>query len=75
MINFNAMTIDQKKISLIQWITGLQDEGTINALPDLRKKSVDSLPKEIAELLEISDSESEDELIEHTTSKEILGKK
>lgn len=69
------MTLDQKKISLIQWISALNDESTINALSDLRKKSSDSLPKEISELLKISDSENEKDHIEHTNSRDILKRK
>ncbi|REL33122.1 hypothetical protein DYD21_12760 [Rhodohalobacter sp. SW132] len=66
------MTIDQKKISIINWITNLEDESVIDQIEGLRKSSLDDLPKEIAELLSISDSEKHDDCIEHTNSRDIL---
>lgn len=69
------MTIEQRKISLINWITNLEDESVINQIEDFRKSSLDELPKEIVELLNISDSENLDDCIEHTNSRAILTKK
>ncbi|MTI89116.1 MAG: hypothetical protein FH748_14255 [Balneolaceae bacterium] len=66
------MTIEQKKISLINWITNLEDESIIDQIEDFRQSSLDKLPKEIAELLEISDSDNTDDCIEHTNSRTIL---
>ncbi len=68
------MTIEQKKISLINWITNLEDENVIDQIEDFRKSSLDELPKEIVDLLEISDSESLNDCVEHTTSRAILSK-
>ncbi len=68
------MTIEQRKISLINWITNLEDETVINQIEDFRKSSLDELPKEIVELLKISDSEDLDNSIEHTNSRDILNK-
>jgi hypothetical protein len=68
------MTIEQKKISLINWITNLEDEHVIDQIEGFRKSSLEELPKEIVELLEISSSESSDDCIEHTTSRAILSK-
>ena len=69
------MTIEQRKISLINWITNLDDETLINQIEGFRKTSLDELPKEIIELLNISDSESLDDSIEHTNSRDILNRK
>lgn len=69
------MTIEQRKISLINWITNLEDETLINQMEGFRKTSLNELPKEIVELLNISDSESLDDCIEHTSSRDILNKK
>jgi hypothetical protein len=66
------MTIEQRKISIINWITNLEDERVINQIEGFRKNSLDELPKEIVELLKISDSESLESCIEHTNSKDIL---
>ena len=69
------MTIEQRKISLINWITNLNDETLINQIEGFRKTSLNELPKEIIELLKISDSESLDGSIEHTNSRDILNRK
>lgn len=69
------MTIEQRKISLINWITNLNDEEVINKIEDFRKSSLDDLPKEIVELLKISDAESIDDCIEHTSVRDLLKKK
>jgi len=69
------MTIEQKKISLINWITNLEDETLINQIEDFRKTSLSELPKEIVKLLQISDSESIDDCIEHTKSRDVLNRK
>ena len=68
------MTIEQRKISLINWITNLEDVSVIRQIEGYRKSSLDELPKEIAQLLKISDSENLDDCIEHTNSRDILKK-
>lgn len=69
------MTIAQRKIALINWITELDDEGLIRYLEDIQNRSIKDLPKEITELLHLSDAASQSELTEHTDSRTILGKK
>ena len=69
------MTIEQRKISLINWITNLEDETLINRIEGFHKTSLNELPKEIVELLQISDSESLNECVEHTKSRDILNRK
>ena len=69
------MTIEQRKISLINWITNLDDEDVINQIENFRKTSLEDLPKEIVELLRISDSENIDDCIEHTSVRDLLKKK
>jgi hypothetical protein len=69
------MTIEQRKISLINWITNLNDEALINQIEGFRETSLNDLPKEIVELLNISDSESLDDSVEHTNSRDILNRK
>lgn len=68
------MTIEQRKISIINWITNLQDEHLLSKIEDFRRDSLDNLPKEIIKLLELADAEDERNLIEHTSSREILKK-
>lgn len=69
------MTFEQKKISLINWITNLEDESVINQIEDFRKSSLDELPKEIVDMLKILDSEDLSNCIEHTNSRDTLTKK
>ena len=69
------MTIEQRKISLINWIANLEDETLIDQIEGFRKTSLDELPNEIIELLKISDAESLDDCVEHTNARDILGRK
>jgi len=69
------MTIEQRKISLINWITNLNDEILVDQIESFRKTSLTELPKEIVELLKISDSESPNDSIDHTNSRDILTRK
>ncbi|KYG80133.1 hypothetical protein EV198_3695 [Roseivirga ehrenbergii] len=68
------MTLEQRKIALINWITNLHEESVISQVESFRKKSLDELPKEILALLEMSDSAEETNCIEHTNAKAILGR-
>lgn len=69
------MTIEQRKISLINWITNLDDETVINQIEGYRKTSINFLPKEIVELLNISAAEPVEDCIEHTSAQDILNMK
>jgi len=66
------MTVEQRKISLINWIANLEDENVINRIEGLRKTSFEQLPKEIVELLTISAAEKEEDCIEHSSVQDIL---
>lgn len=66
------MTIEQRKISLINWITNLEDENIIDQIEGFRKTSLNQLPNEIVKLLTMSAAESEEECIEHTSVQDIL---
>lgn len=69
------MTIEQRKISLINWITNLEDESVINQIEDFRSSTLDELPSEIVKLLTISDATKEEDCIEHTISRDLLKSK
>ncbi len=68
------MTIEQRKIALINWITNLNEESLIKQIEDFRKDTLKDLPEEIVKLLEVSDSATEGECIEHTNSRTLLGR-
>ncbi len=69
------MTIEQKKISLINWITNLDDETVINQIDGFRRTSLNDLPKEIVELLNMAAAEPDEDCIEHTSVQDILNMK
>ncbi|HNP19089.1 MAG TPA: hypothetical protein PKL31_11680 [Fulvivirga sp.] len=54
------MTIEQKKISLINWITNLEDEVTIDRIVRFQRSSLDELPDAIIQLLEMGAAEPEE---------------
>jgi len=66
------MTIEQKKISLINWIANLEDEMVLNQIADLQKLSLDELPNGIVELLKMADAEPEDNLTIYTSVRDML---
>ena len=66
------MTIDQKKIALINWITQLEDETIVDLLADLQNKLSRKLPGKILEILRLSDSVKEGDCIEHTSVKDLM---
>ncbi|MFY0600959.1 MAG: hypothetical protein JXR03_14890 [Cyclobacteriaceae bacterium] len=68
------MTIEQRKISLINWITNLDDEMVIGQIESFQKASLNELPNEIVQLLEISEAVKKEDCIEHTNSRTLLGR-
>ena len=66
------MTIEQKKISLINWITNIEDENVIDEISKIQELSLSSLPDSIVKLLHMAESEPEENLTKHTSSREIL---
>lgn len=66
------MTIEQKKISLINWITNLEDEVVLDQIAGIQKLSLGELPPAIVELLKIADAEPEESLTVHTSVRDIL---
>ena len=66
------MTIEQRKKELISWITDLKNESLINRMEELKKGSLNNIPKEIISLLDTSNATNQSELVEHTTSRNLL---
>ena len=66
------MTIEQKKISLINRIVNLEDEAIIDQIVGFQRSSLDELPEAIVRLLKIAEAEPEENLITHTNSRDIL---
>ncbi len=66
------MTIEQKKISLINWITTLEDEVILDQMVGLKQSSLDELPVAIIQLLKTAEAEPEENLVKHTSAKDFL---
>lgn len=66
------MTLEQQKISLINWITNLDDEVVLDQIAGIQQSSLDDLPDAIAQLLKIAESEPDDSLTVYTSVRDIL---
>lgn len=66
------MTIEARKLELINWIANLENEKLISEVEELKVTSLEHLPSEISDLLKSSDQESSQNFIEHTSSKSLL---
>ncbi|MFY0607847.1 MAG: hypothetical protein JXR10_14105 [Cyclobacteriaceae bacterium] len=69
------MTIEQRKRSLISWITNLNDETVLNQIENYRQASLNDFPNEIVDLLKVSAAEPLEDCIEHTSVQDILNRK
>lgn len=66
------MTLEQRKIELIRWITDLSDGSMLDRMDELRKVAAGTVPDTILRLLEISSSTDPSKLVDHTTAKDLL---
>lgn len=66
------MTTEQKKISLINWITTLEDELLLDQMVEFKNQSLDELPVAIVQLLKMAEAEPDVKLVKHTSAKEFL---
>ena len=66
------MTIEQKKISLINWITTLEDEVILDQMAEFKKPSLEELPGAIVQLLKMAEAEPDENLVKHTSAKDFL---
>ncbi len=66
------MTVEQRKIELINWITELKNESLIDRMEELKKDSFSKIPEEIISLLDTSNAANQTELVEHTASRDLL---
>ena len=69
------MTIEQRKLELITWITSIQSEEVINRIENFKKNPNSEIPDTILELLRESSSAKQEDSIEHTSARELLGRK
>ncbi|MFT6867014.1 MAG: hypothetical protein ACJA08_001852 [Cyclobacteriaceae bacterium] len=69
------MTIEQRKLELITWITSIQSEDLLNRIEGFRNDPEPEIPNTILELLHESSSAKLEDCIEHTSARELLGRK
>ncbi len=69
------MTIEQRKLELITWISTIQSEGIIERIENFRENPESSIPDTILELLHESSSAKLEDCIEHTSARKLLGRK
>ena len=74
-IYLHIMTIEQKKIALINWITTLEDEAILDQMVGFKKSSLDELPGAIVQLLKMAEAEPDENLVKHTSAKDFLNMK
>lgn len=67
-----VMTIEQKKISLINWIISVEDELILDQMAEFRKPSLNELPSAIVQLLDMAEAEPSENLVKHTSVRDIL---
>ncbi|MCB0497349.1 MAG: hypothetical protein KDC79_14505 [Cyclobacteriaceae bacterium] len=69
------MTIEQRKLELITWITGIQSEDVIKSIENFRNNPNYKVPDTILELVLESSSAKLEDCTEHTSARELLGRK
>lgn len=68
------MTLTQRKSELTNWIHTLENETLIQEIEKLKQGFKKDLPKEISELLELSDKTLKTDCIEHKNVRDLLRK-
>ncbi len=69
------MTIEQRKLELIAWITAIENEGLLERIENFRANPKPEIPNTILELLHESSSAKLEDCVEHTSARELLGRK
>ena len=69
------MTLEQRKLELIAWITDTQSEEVINRMEAFRNAPEHNPTNTLLELLNESNSAKLEDCIEHTSVRELLGRK
>lgn len=69
------MTIEKRKLELITWIIAIQNEDLLERIEDFRNNSEPEIPNIILELLHESSSAKLEDCIEHTSARELPGRK
>ena len=65
------MTLAQRKIELINWITELNSEESLSQIEELKNSTSSALPKELLEYLEAVDRTGTEGMRKHTSVKDI----
>lgn len=65
---FLIMSIEQRKLELINWITSIHNEDVLNRIEGFRKNPEPAIPDTIIELLHESSSANLEDCTEHTSA-------
>lgn len=66
------MTLEQRKIELISWISQLENESILKYLEGIKDVGTETIPDEIQVLLNQSNQVEFDELTEHTSARDLV---
>jgi hypothetical protein len=69
------MTIEQRKLELITWISAIQSEDVIERIEGFRNNPESKIPDAILQLLQESSSAKLEDCVEHTSARKLLGRK
>ena len=70
-----AMTTAQTKAEIVSWIEGLDDESVLSQVDAIRKATQgEEVPEIILTLLRTTLHTPEDQLIPHTSTRDVLGR-
>jgi len=64
--------IEQKKLSLINWITTLEDWAVLDQMAEFQNSSLEELPGAIVQLLKITEDEPDENFVKHRSAKDFL---
>ena len=65
------MTIEQRKIALINWIANLNNESYLLKMEELKHDFSQDIPQDIRDLLTLSAQTPNEKLIRHTSVKDL----
>lgn len=70
------MELEKRKEDLINWIVQIENEQLLGSLEELKSQlEADAVPAEITDLLELSNQTPDENLIRHTKTRNVFGRK
>ena len=69
------MTIEQRKLELISWLSSVQNEKIIEGIEELKNNPNINVPDMIVNLIKKSSQAAQEDCVEHTNVKNLIGRK